>query len=70
MYAHYSSVWAAMDRDSFVIVLLGSFVRDDKEAPAGVKDLLDKIQTSGYEFTYLDDLVAKKVKYQYVVSNH
>ncbi len=70
MYAHYSSVWAAMRRDSFVIVLLGSFVTDDKDAPAGVKDFLARIQKSGYEFAYLDDLVAKAIKYKYVVSNH
>ena len=70
LFAHYSSVWAEMDRDSFVIVLLGSFVGDGKDAPAGVKDFLIKIRTLGYEFTYLDSLVAKAVKYQYVVSNH
>jgi len=70
MYAHYSSVWAEMERNSFVIVLLGVFSRERITESIAVKDFLNKIKSLDYEFTYLDDLVADKVKYQYVVSNH
>ena len=70
MFVHYSSVWAEMDRNSFVIVLHGIFSRNGVAAPIAVKDFLESIQALGYEFAYLDDLVTNKLKYQYVVSNH
>lgn len=69
MYAHYSSVWAEMDSDSFAIVLLGVFVRDSI-GTNGVSDFLSKVGKLGYEISYLDDLVVNKIKYKYVVSNH
>lgn len=69
MYAHYSSVWSAMDRDSFVIVLLGIFINRGN-GNFGVKDFLNKVQLSGYEIAYLDELAARNIKYQYAVSNH
>lgn len=70
MYAHYSSVWAAMDRDAFTIVLLNVFANDSREKAAGVEECIEKVKTHGYEYTYLDDVVRSGVKYQYVVSNH
>lgn len=69
MYVHYSSVWSAMDQDSFVIVLLGIFLNRGN-GNFGVKDFLNKVQLSGYEIVYLDEIVAKSIKYQYAVSNH
>ena len=70
MYAHYSSVWAAMESKSFVIVLLGNMVNGSNSPSLGAMALLNKIEPLGYEITYLDELVANNVKYQYVVSNH
>jgi len=69
MYAHYSSVWAVIDRNAFVIVLLDVFLRDGK-CEHGVKDFLYKVDKLGYEIVYLNDLVANKTKYQFAVSNH
>lgn len=68
MFAHYSSVWAEMDKDSFTIVLLGVFVHDGIDAN-GVSNFLNKVEKLGYEISYLDDLVVNKIKYKYVVSN-
>lgn len=70
MYAHYSSVWAAMDRDAFVIVFLSVFANDGGEKATGVEECIEKIKTHGYEYTYLDDVLRSGVKYKYVVSNH
>ena len=70
MYAHYSSVWAAMNRDTFTIVLLYAFDRDRSQVSRGVEDFIEKIKRHGYEHTYLEDLLRKGVKYRYVVSNH
>src|SRR3990172_5923506 len=70
MYAHYSNVWAAMDRDAFVIVLLNVFANDGSEKAAGVEGCIEKIRTRGYEYTYLDEVLRRGVKYKYVVSNH
>lgn len=70
MYAHYSSVWAAMDRNAFVIVLLNVFANDGREKAAGVEECIEKIKTHRYEYTYLDDVLRSGVKYKYVVSNH
>ena len=69
MYAHYSSVWAEMDRNSFVIVLMGVFCGASKgEHSTGA--FLTKVNSLGYEITYLTDIVARNIKYRYVVSNH
>lgn len=70
MYAHYSSVWAAMDRNSFVIVLLGVFVGEASESTTGVTEFMRTIRELGYEFAYLEHMRANGVKYKYVVSNH
>lgn len=70
LYAHYSSVWAAMDRDAFVIVFMNVFAGDGREGAAGVDECIEKIRGHGYEYTYLDELLRRGVKYKYVVSNH
>ena len=69
MLVHYSSVWAKMDRNTFVIVLLGVFTRDGK-GRHGTTEFISKVAKLGYEIAYLDDLVVNHTKYQYVVSNH
>jgi hypothetical protein len=69
MFAHYSSVWAEMDRDSFVIVLTGVFSNSEK-GEHGTGEFLNKVNSLGYEVTYLSDIVARNIKYEYVVSNH
>lgn len=69
MYIHYSGVWSEMAPNSFVIVLLGIF-QDRKNDEFGVRDFLGKIEKLGYETVYFDDLEKRKIKYQYVVSNH
>lgn len=70
MYAHYSSVWGAMERDAFTIVLLNVFAHDGGELANGVEECIEKIRRHGYEYTYLDDLIRHGVKFKYVVSNH
>ena len=70
MYAHYSSVWSAMDRSAFVIVFLSAFADSARKATAGVQECVEKISAHGYEYTYLDDVLRGRIKYQYVVSNH
>jgi len=70
MYAHYSSVWAAMDRDAFTIVLLNAFIQDGRQIGTGVEECVEKIRSLGYEYVYFDDLLRRGVKYKYVVSNH
>jgi len=69
MFAHYSSVWAEMDRDSFVILLLGVFSYSEN-GEHGTGEFLNKVNSLGYEITYLTDIVARNIKYRYVVSNH
>jgi hypothetical protein len=69
MFAHYSSVWAEMDRNSFVIVLLGVF-SDSENGEHGTGEFLSKVDRLGYTTVYLADIVARNIKYEYVVSNH
>jgi CDP-glycerol glycerophosphotransferase (TagB/SpsB family) len=69
MFAHYSTVWAEMDRNTFVIVLLGVFLQEGK-SEHGTKEFLNKVNKLGCEIVYLENIVANKTKYQYVVSNH
>lgn len=69
MFAHYSSVWAEMDRNSFVILLMGVFSYSEK-GEHGTGEFLNKVNSLGYEITYLTDIVARNIKYRYVVSNH
>jgi hypothetical protein len=69
MFAHYSSVWAEMDSNSFVIVLTGVF-GNAKNGEHGTGEFLTKVSCLGYETSYLTDIVARNTKYQYVVSNH
>jgi hypothetical protein len=70
MYAHYSSVWAAMHRNAFVIVFLNAFADSTRKTTAGVEECVEKIRAHGYEYTYLDDVLRGRIKYKYVVSNH
>lgn len=70
MYAHYSSVWAEMDRKAFVIVLLGSAARLDGQADERTRDFLNKLATLNYEVVSLDEIVRRKIKYRFVISNH
>lgn len=70
MFAHYSSVWAAMPSDSFVIVLLNVFKKNGEEAALGVGRFMSKISALGYSYMYLEDLLSNGLKFKYVVSNH
>jgi len=70
MYAHYSSVWAEMELEAFVIVLLGPIAHLGDKADVHASEFVDKVKHLGYEVVYLDDVVRKGVKYRYVVSNH
>jgi hypothetical protein len=70
MYAHYSSVWSAMDRNAFVIVFLNAFADSAWKTTAGMEECVEKIRVHGYEYTYLDDVLRGGIKYKYVVSNH
>jgi hypothetical protein len=69
MFAHYSSVWAEMAPDSFVIVLTGVF-SDSDEGKHGTSEFLTKVNSAGYTTVNLADIVAGNIKYEYVVSNH
>lgn len=69
MYAHYSSVWSLMDKNSFVIILCSAFL-PGRDGCFGVQEFYRKIDKNGYEVHHLEDLIRKKIKYQYVVSNH
>lgn len=69
MFAHYSSVWAEMARDSFVIILTGVF-SDGEEGKHGTGEFLNKVNRAGYTTVNLADIVASNIKYEYVVSNH
>lgn len=70
MYAHYSSVWAEMNPEAFVIVLLGPIARLGDRTDVQAREFVDKVKSLRYEVVYLDDVVRRKIKYQYVVSNH
>lgn len=70
MFAHYASVWSALPKDDFVIVLLNAFNRNSTSYTHGVIECMKKIQILGYEYTYLVDILQNKIKYKYVVSNH
>jgi len=69
LFAHYSSVWAEMERDSFVILLMGVFSSSEK-GEHGTGEFLNKVNGLGYEITRLRDIVARNIKYEYVVSNN
>lgn len=69
IYAHYSNVWAELEVNSFVIVLLGALGKKGKKS-AGVDDFLEKVNSSKYEIVYLEDLILSKTKYRFIVSNH
>ena len=69
MFAHYSSVWAEMDRNSFVILLMGVFSYSEK-GEHGTGEFLNKVNRLGYTTACLADIVARNIKYEYIVSNH
>lgn len=70
MYAHYVNVWAELNPKEFVIVLLGPIARLGGQASLHAQGFIDKVMASGYEVVYLDEIVHKRIKYRYVVSNH
>lgn len=74
LYTHYSGVWAEMDPSDFVIVLYYNFYEDLREGKSdkysGVNSFISKIGKRGYEYCFFDDVLRKKIKYRYVVSNH
>lgn len=70
MFAHYSKVWAEMERDNFIIVLLSVFESEGVEGNKSVSDFMGKINFLGYDYIHLSDLLRGKVRYKYVVSNH
>ena len=70
MYAHYASVWAEMEPAEFVIVLFGSMARLGGQAGSLEERLLERVRATGYEVVYLDEIVYRRIKYRYVISNH
>jgi hypothetical protein len=71
MYAHYSSVWAQMKQEDFVIVLLlRCEIGLDGDGQNDVKAFIDEIDRLGYEIDYFSEIVNRGDKYKYVVSNH
>lgn len=70
MYAHYSSVWAEMAPEEFVIVLLGPIARLSIPEDVHARGFKEKVGRLDYEVVYLDEVVRRKIKYRYVVSNH
>jgi hypothetical protein len=70
MYAHYSSVWAEMDRGSFSVVFLDDFEARLREGSVAEKSVVEKIDAQGYEYRFFSDLLRAGVKYRYVLSNH
>ena len=70
MHAHYSSVWALMDKDSFVIVIMEDFEARLEDDSAEEKSFIANINSRGYEYQFFSDMLRNKIKFQYVISNH
>ena len=70
MYAHYANVWAEMQPSDFTIILLGTLARTGARADAHAQQFIDRVRALDYEVEYLDEIVYRKIKYRYVVSNH
>lgn len=68
MYAHYANVWAEMPCSEFTIVLINRSRFEGEGAVRGAEDFMRHIEK--YDYCYFDDLVAAKIKYKYVISNH
>lgn len=68
MYAHYANVWAELPSSQFTIVLVDRSRFEGERAVHGAEDFKRHIEE--YDCCYFDDLVTRKVKYKYVVSNH
>jgi hypothetical protein len=68
MYAHYANVWAEMPSSQYTIVLIDRSKFEGEKAVHGAGDFMRHIEK--YDYCYFDDLITKKIKYKYVVSNH
>jgi hypothetical protein len=71
MLAHYCEVWKVMDPNDFSILLTDNFSTDASgNAKRGVKDFLDYVRSEGYEVANASEIVNRKIKFEYVVTNH
>lgn len=70
MFAHYANVWSQLPTNSFTIILLHSFMQKHIDEMLGGRELIKKLQELGYEYRFIEDVLRRREKYLYVISNH
>jgi len=71
MLVHYADVWKAMGPSDFAIILTTDFSVDAHgNEKLGSREFLTHVQTEGYEVRQVMEILRKKIKFEYVVTNH
>jgi hypothetical protein len=71
MLVHYADVWRAMDPSDFAIILTEDFSVDvHGNEKLGSQEFFNYVQMEGYEVRQVMEILKKRIKYEYVVTNH
>jgi CDP-glycerol:poly(glycerophosphate) glycerophosphotransferase len=71
MLVHYADVWKMMDPSNFTILLTENFSSDQLgNEKLGVTDFFNHTQVEGYEVREITEIIYRKIKFEYVVTNH
>lgn len=71
MLVHYADVWKAMGHSDFAIILTADFSVDvHGNEKLGSREFLSHVQTERYEVRQVTEILRKKIRFEYVVTNH
>jgi hypothetical protein len=71
MLVHYADVWKAMDPSDFAIILTEDFSVDvHGNEKLGSQQFFNYVQIEGYEVRQVIEILTKRIKHEYVVTNH
>jgi len=71
MLVHYADVWKAMTPSDFAIILTDDFSVDvHGNEKLGLQHFFNYVQIEGYEVRQVTEILRKRIKFEYVVTNH
>ena len=71
LYDHWRNIWEQLDNSEFALLFTGMMLRPENgPARSAVEKMTQKVSAKKYRVENVDDLIRRRIRYEYVVSNH